>query len=53
MTGSMEASNARNLDAFIAENVHRSKAYLEKISKTFTGVASSHMVMKGKPEEVW
>jgi nucleotide-binding universal stress UspA family protein len=48
----MEASNARNLDAFIAENVHRSKAYLEKISKTFTGVASSHMVMKGKPEEV-
>jgi nucleotide-binding universal stress UspA family protein len=52
MTGSMEASNARNLDAFIAENVHRSKAYLEKISKTFTGVASSHMVMKGKPEEV-
>jgi nucleotide-binding universal stress UspA family protein len=52
MTGSMEALNARNLDAFIAENVHRSKAYLEKISKTFTGVASSHMVMKGKPAEV-
>ena len=39
MTGSMEASNARNLDAFIAENVHRSEAYLEKIGKTFTGVA--------------
>jgi nucleotide-binding universal stress UspA family protein len=52
MTGSMEASNARNLDAFIAENVHRSEAYLEKIGKTFTGVASSHMVMQGKPEEV-
>ena len=52
MIGSMEASNARNLDAFIAENVHRSKAYLEKISETFTDVASSHMVMKGKPEEV-
>ena len=52
MTGSMETSNARNLDAFIAENVHRSEAYLEKIGKTFTGVASSHMVIKGKPEEV-
>ena len=52
MTGSMEASNARNLDAFVAENVHRSEAYLEKIGKTFTGVASSHMVMKGNPEEV-
>ena len=52
MTGSMEASNARNLDAFIAENVRRSEAYLEKIGKTFMGVASSHMVMQGKPAEV-
>jgi nucleotide-binding universal stress UspA family protein len=52
MTGSMEASSARNLDAFVAENVHRSEAYLEKIGKTFTGVALSHMVVKGKPEEV-
>jgi nucleotide-binding universal stress UspA family protein len=52
MTGSMETSNALNLDAFVAENVHRSEAYLEKIGKTFTGVASSHMVMQGKPAEV-
>jgi nucleotide-binding universal stress UspA family protein len=52
MSGSMEALKAQNLDAFVAENVHRSEAYLEKIGKTFTGVASSHMVMKGKPEEV-
>jgi nucleotide-binding universal stress UspA family protein len=52
MTGSMEASSARNLDAFVAENVHRSEAYLEKIGKTFAGVESSHMVIKGKPEEV-
>lgn len=52
MTGSMETSNARNLDAFIAENVHCSKVYLEKIGKTFTGVASGHTVMKGKPEEM-
>jgi nucleotide-binding universal stress UspA family protein len=52
MTGSMEASNARNLDAFVAENVHRSEAYLEKIGRTFTGVALSHMVIKGKPEDV-
>jgi nucleotide-binding universal stress UspA family protein len=52
MTGSIETSNARNVDAFIAENVRRSEAYLEKIGKTFTGVASSHTVMKGKPAEV-
>jgi nucleotide-binding universal stress UspA family protein len=51
MTGFMETSNARNLDDFIAENVHRSEAYLEKIGKTFTG-ASGYTVMKGKPEEV-
>jgi nucleotide-binding universal stress UspA family protein len=52
MTGSIEASNARNLDAFVGEDVHRSEAYLEKIAKTFTAVASSHMVMKGEPAEV-
>jgi nucleotide-binding universal stress UspA family protein len=51
MTGSMETSNARNLDAFVAENVRRSETYLEKIGKTFAG-ASGHTVMKGKPEEV-
>lgn len=52
MTGYIEASNARNLDAFVTENVHRSEVYLEKIGRTFTGVESSHMVMKGKPEDV-
>ena len=51
MTGSIETSNARNLDRFIIENIHRSEAYLEKIGKTFTG-ASGHTVLEGKPEEV-
>src|SRR5262245_35507725 len=52
MTGSMETSNARNLDAFIAKNVYRSEAYLETIGKTFVCVAVDHRVRKGKPEEV-
>ncbi len=52
MIGSIGASNARNLDAFVAENVRRCETYLETIGKTFAGVASSRMVIKGKPEEV-
>lgn len=52
MTGSIQASQARNLDAFVADNVHRCEAYLEKIGKTLAGIASSPIVMKGKPEEV-
>ena len=41
MTDSMETSNARNLDRFIIENIHRSEAYLEKIGKTFTGASGT------------
>ena len=40
MTSSMKTENAVNLDAFIADNVRRSEAYLEKIGKTFPGVAA-------------
>lgn len=52
MTGAMATSNAPNLDTFVAENVQRCEAYLGTIGKTLAGVASSHMVVKGKPEEV-
>ena len=37
MTGSMEASNAWNLDGFVAENVHRTEAYLEKSARRLPG----------------
>jgi nucleotide-binding universal stress UspA family protein len=52
MTGSIAASQARNLDAFVGENVQHCEAYLEKIGKTLAGIATSSIVMKGKPEEV-
>jgi nucleotide-binding universal stress UspA family protein len=52
MTSSVWAAHVRNLDTFITDNVHRSEAYLKKVSKTFPGMAVSQSVRKGKPEEL-
>jgi nucleotide-binding universal stress UspA family protein len=52
MASSMRAPNAQKLDTFIAEDVRRKEAYLEKMGKTFTGVAVSQIVRKGKPEDI-
>jgi len=52
LTSAMRVANVRNLETLITGHAQRSEVYLEKISKTFPGVAVGETVRKGKPEEV-
>jgi nucleotide-binding universal stress UspA family protein len=51
MTHAMAKAKAQALETLIGDSVHRSEAYLEKIGKSFSGIATAHLVKQGKPEE--
>lgn len=52
MASSRMTERVQNLDAFMTENVHRSEAYLQHMSKTFPEVVVGWSVGRGYPAEV-